>query len=261
MEAIEAFDNAMERVDFLCNLYENLRNTRKRNTRTDWARNFKTLMHWPQGEQIHRIDGTGAVLILRQTSSLQVKQFAEDVLGELSRAALVTAVSALDRYCHEVVLSRVITELRKPVSKMSADCKKMEVSVIDAIKAIENAKVRKGKGGKTRTRPMNIIRHSLQEKFHRNRTMQKPDDIAKSFSMVGIEKIWEKCSKQMASKPEDMKKRLAGITHHRDKIVHEGDIVRHKRGGKVKVNPIDHASVKADVVWIRQLVTAVEAVI
>ena len=129
MQPKSAFDAAMQRVDRLLGLYHLLRNTRERGIRADWARKFKTLMHWAQGDAIDRVDGTGAVLILRHTSGFTADEFKHDELSELLRAALAASVSALDRYCHAVVVSLVMAQLRRSEDNWPKELKKLSLPI------------------------------------------------------------------------------------------------------------------------------------
>jgi hypothetical protein len=62
----------------------------------------------------------------------------------------------------------------------------------------------------------------------------------------------------MGCRPEDIKLRLSGIVDHRNRIVHEGDILRHKRGGKITHHKIKPGQVASDIVWLSNLVDAIE---
>ena len=104
MKPKAVFDATMRRVDRLLNLYDLLYNRRQRGTRQDWAAKFKNFMRWPSTEKIQRIDGNHALLILREESLVSLNEFRQDELSELLRSAIVSSVSALDRYCHDELL-------------------------------------------------------------------------------------------------------------------------------------------------------------
>jgi hypothetical protein len=217
-------------------------------------------MHWPQKESIHRIDGQDAILILRQSSGITPARFSHEELSEVLRAALTTAVAALDRYCHEVLLSRIMKQTRKAESKWPKELQKISIPLGKAKAAIKHAGVRKGKGGKIRSRPMNMIRHVLQEQFHRD-TLQRPDDIARALSMIGVKGPWNECGKALNLPAEKVKQRLNTIIDRRNRIVHEGDIKRFRRGGNVTLNPITAVEIKADVEWLKKLVAAIDGIL
>ena len=258
MKPKEAFDATMKRVDCMLNLYEALYNTRRRNMRKDWGENFKKFMRWPAKEKIYRIDGKDALLILRERSALRKDQFRHEELAELLRAALVRSVSALDRYCHDVLISRVIAQTDLASVNWPSELKKVAVPLAKAKEALNHAKKRYGKGGRKRTRPMNIIKQALDEKFHQELTLQSPAEIAQALSMIGVKGLWGNCAKGMNARAEDIKKRLNGIVARRNKIVHEGDIKRFKKGRRIVFN--DHAigPIRDDVSWLYQLVEVID---
>jgi hypothetical protein len=261
MRPIEVFNSGRERAEHLLRLHALLCNTRQRGTRQDWARNFKRIMHWPQGEQIHRVDGRQAILVLRQKSGMTPAHFSEDNLSELLRAALAGIVSALDRYCHDLVVSRIVAALGKPSRKINRELRMFRIPIIRARDAIRHAGVRKGKGGRVRPRPMNIIRHAVQDVLYRDETFQRPDDIVRGLKMVGIEDLWQRCAEHMQCTPEKIIQRLNQIVDRRNRIVHEGDVVRRRRGGRLALHPISRNQVEQDIQWITTLANSIETVV
>lgn len=261
MKPIEVFTNGRERSEYLISLHELLCNRRRRGTRQDWARRFKRLMHWAQGEDINRIDGSHAVLVLRQGSALAAEHFGEERLNELLRGALAGTVSALDRYCHDLVVSRIVSALGKSEKEMNRELRQFRIPVIAAKKAIKHARTRRGNGGRVRPRPMNIIRHAVQDVLYRDETFQRPADIAKGLRLVGIEDLWEDCSARMNCRPGDITRRLDRVVDRRNRIVHEGDVLRRKRGGRLALHPLTRDEVRSDVAWVADLVNVIEAVV
>lgn len=260
MKPIQTFSATMQRVERLLNLYELLCNTRERGTRQDWAKNCKKLMHWPQSENIHRIDGKHAVVILREASGITPDEFRHDELSELLRAALVTTVSALDRYCHELLISRLMQQINRTDDTWSAELKKLSIPLSLVKKAIEQAKKNNGSKVEKRTRPMTTIKHALQDHFHVCLTLQRPDDISKAMSIIGMKDLWNKCANEMTMPSAAAKKQLNRIVSRRNQIVHEGDIKRVRKGSKPKLNEISHARVRKDVLFIQKLVDSLEKI-
>ena len=252
MEPKDAFNHTMARVESMLKLFDLLCNQRRKAIRQDWARKFKVLMHWNQGETIYRVDGNGAVIILRESANITDQSFCEDELSELLRAALVMAVSALDRYCHELVTSKIIGELKKPEDHIASELRKMEIPLIKAVEAIRHAR-------KPDSRPMNMVKAILQDKIHRNFTLQKAGDIEQALHMVGINQLWTSCGTTMGEKPEQIKRKLNSIVRRRDSIVHEGDLVKHRKGGSLTLNPIKFQVIHRDIDWIKKLVEAIDA--
>lgn len=249
MKPIAVFKNGRDHAEHLLKLAELLTNTRERKMRKDWAKDFKRFMHWKQKEQIDRVDGTGAMLIVRESARVTSKNFNEDYTSELLRAAHATIVAALDRYCHELIVSHVIAALGN--SNHSHELRKFTIPVVEAHKAVRH-------GRKKGARPMNIVRQSIQEQLHRE-TFQRPDDIVRGLKIIGVDDPWQTCANTMGCTRNEIVTRLREIADRRNKIVHEGDIVRHKRGGKIRYRRITPKQVASNITWIGQLVDAIEA--
>lgn len=254
MRPIEVFNSGRSRAEHLLKLYQLLLNTRQRRMRADWAHSFKKLMHWRQADGIDRVDGTRAILILREGSGVTAGQFREEYLDELLRAAHAGIVASLDRYCHEVVISRVVSRLSKSPHKAGRELRQLRIPIHAARKAILHARTPK-------SRPMNIVREALQEVLHKDETFQRPDDIVRGMKMIGIDDLWRSCARQMAGSADDITKRLRKIVDRRNRIVHEGGMLRHKRGGRISYYPIHASEVEADIKWVGDLVNAMEALV
>jgi len=259
MKPIEVFRNGRERADYLLKLHELLCNTRQRGTRQDWARNFKNLMHWRQRDQIHRVDGRQAVLVLREGAGMTPEQFREAALNELVRAALVGIVSALDRYCHDLIVSRIVSALNRSEKRINKELRKLQIPIMAARLAVQHARKRRGKGGRIRTRPMTIIRHAIQDMLYRE-SYQGPEEINRALRMVEIEDLWRGCATAMGCTPGDVTDHLKKIVDCRNKIVHEGDVLRRRRGGKLALHPVSRRQVQQDVQWVASLVGAIETI-
>jgi hypothetical protein len=104
------------------------------------------------------------------------------------------------------------------------------------------------------------VRQAIQDQLHRD-TFQKPDDVVRGLKIIGVENLWPTCATEMGCTANDIVTRLRDIVDRRNKIVHEGDIVRHKRGGKIRYRKITPRQVAKDIVWIGDLVDAIEAAV
>jgi hypothetical protein len=158
MKPKQHFDVAMARADHLLRLYELLHDTRVYKVRSDWAARFKTLMHWPQGEQIVRVDGKDAqsLLILRAATGLSRNQFTHDYLAELLRATVVATVSALDRYMHDIVVMHSWSLLTRSERGIPRELKKLEIPILAARHAVDKLR-RDGKA-----RPGVLLKEALR---------------------------------------------------------------------------------------------------
>jgi hypothetical protein len=127
---------------------------------------------------------------------------------DMYRAGLVQAVAAVDAYVHGIVLDltvEILTGKRPPGSPTQVGLNFGAVSdMIDAPTSVDL---------ELRTRSHVAERLSKE-------TFQKPDDIAKAFTMVGIRRIW---STAFGVNAEPMKTALSVAVHRRNQIVHSCD--------------------------------------
>lgn len=259
MKAQAGFEKAMERAEHLITLYDLLRDTRQRSIRSDWASKFNALMHWPQGENIIRVDGKdkNSILILRESVGITRQQFAHYYLSELLRAALVTAVSALDRFMHDLVVEKSWALLRKGESEVPNEMRKIRISVVETKRALERLRA------DAKARPGHIVKKAIQDVLHRDYTFQKPDDILKAGRMLGIEDFWGRVAEAMPGNPnkDQIIQRIRTISKRRNQIVHEADLIVKTKPKKVRVREIKRSEVVADIEWLRTFVRAVAGLV
>jgi len=109
-------------------------------------------------------------------------------------------------------------------------------------------------------RPANQIRKALQEALHR-RSFQSWREIEYAFSLIGISKLSGQL--ESAYKVRDLtliRTQLNEIATRRNRIVHEGDLVRHERGGRVRHRLISHKQVQATLDFLDEFVAHMDAV-
>jgi len=94
-------------------------------------------------------------------------------------------VSALDRYCHEVIAKSLVREFRSGNPHVG----RLERSLNDIEAVLSKAEARK--------RPRNALRNALQTRLYRE-TFQSPTQIAEAMKLAGKEKdIWNTCAHEM----------------------------------------------------------------
>jgi hypothetical protein len=116
------------------------------------------------------------------------------------------------------------------------------------------------KAGKA-TRPANEIRKAVQEALHK-RPFQSWREIEYAFSLIGINKLetsLRKAYRIQSLKP--IQAQLNAIATRRNFIVHEGDLVRHQRGGKVRRHPIRPKMVRDSLDFLDALIGNLEKVV
>lgn len=254
--AIDGFNSAMERANHLLKLYAVLHDTRKRDVRNDWAEKFKALMNWPASEKIVRVDGENSLLILRESASIDRTHFTHDYLSELLRATIVAAVSAVDRYMHDIIVEKSWTLLCRPEGDVPKELRKLAVPILSAKKALEQLR------SDNESRPGHILKQAIQAALHEEYTFQNSSSIEKGAKMLGIQDFWGEVIKHLSDKPikGDVQKKLKEITTRRNQIVHEADLIRKTSAKKITVREIDLDTTKEYVSWIRAFVSAINDV-
>jgi hypothetical protein len=213
-------------------------------------------MHWPKTATIERVDSPDAVLVLRSGATLRPDNFATEELAELLRAALVLGVSGLDRYIHERTIKQIVTALRS--SELSRQQEDLSIPATLALRL--GADLLKAHKAKKLRRPANEVRKALQDTLCK-RPFQSWHDLEFAFSLIGIRDMASQVqSKNKLSSVKPLKAELNQIVRRRNQIVHEGDLVRHQRGGKPRRHPIDAAYVRRSMDFIDNLVLKLENV-
>ena len=256
MKPIEAYKDTAERARLFLTYHDGLINIRARSVRKEWRSSFLKLMRWPKATVIDRIDSKDAVIILRPGAGLMDHHFNQDWLSDQLRASLTFGVSALDRYVHERVVKGIIPALKKkPLLKQQEE---LSLPVSTAIE-ISEAAVAAIKSGE-KIRPSNIVRKKVQELLHK-RPFQSFREIDYAFNLLGVKNLSGQL--QAAYGVGDMKPikmQLANIAMRRNQIVHEGDILRHERGGQIDWHPITRKYVEDSLDFLDQFVAHLEAV-
>jgi len=255
----ETFENGMQRAVYLMQLYDLLHNRRQRGIRSDWADSFKRLMHWNRSDALERVDGKQCILILRNPSELTMGDFDHEHLSELLRAALVFAVSALDRYFHDMITWHLLAILRGSADKLPKRLADFPVRLLDAEAAIAHAlRSRRQRG--TATRPRTILKARFADALHKC-TFQSSTEIDEAFAMLGIRKPWGKIAQRMAGNAEDIRSRLDKIIQQRNQIVHEGHVIRSQRPRTIKLHPINPEQTRKDIHWLKKLVQTTNQIV
>jgi hypothetical protein len=166
------------------------------------------------------------------------------------------AISALDRYLHERVVKRIINALRGSSPRRAQEL--LGIPAILALRVVEE--IRRASLAGKKMRPANHLRNALQESLH-TRPFQSWREIEEAFELIGITGLSGKL--QTAYKVGDIrhiKSQLSNIVQRRNQIVHEGDLVRHQRGGKPRVHAVTRKYVADTLVFLDTFVNHLEAI-
>lgn len=251
-----AYDDVARRAQRLLRLHDGLVNTRKRRIRADWKRGFCQLMHWPKGANIDRVDSKDVLLVLRDGSQLKGVDFTAAALDDLLRASLAMAISALDRYLHERVVKQIIKALRTRSPRRAQEL--LGIPAILALRVTEE--IRRASLAGKKLRPANHLRKALQESLH-TRPFQSWREIEEAFELIGITGLAGKLQTAYAIPDiRPIKSQLGSVVQRRNQIVHEGDLIRHQRGGKPRVHGVTRKYVADTLVFLDTFVGHLEGV-
>jgi hypothetical protein len=256
--SIEVFDFALKRANHFLKLHDILHNSRQRSGRADWLDKFKKLVGWPVGETVTRIDGKDkqSILLLRESVGVDREHFAHEYTSEILRSSVVAAISALDKYMHDIVVEQCWKLLNGPEKNIPKELAALKVPVLATKKALDRVRV----DGKSR--PGSQIKLEIQEMLHREFTFQNVHGIEKGAKMLGIKNFWQTVADEMPNTPSkgEVQKQLTKIARRRNKIVHEADIVRKISARNIAQNAIDHKEASDMVNWVKEFVYAMNRV-
>jgi len=252
----QAFDDTAARARRLLHLHQALVNIRKYRIRKDWKASFCGLMHWPKDSAIQRVDSKEAIVVLRAGATLGPSDFSSEALDDLLRSALAFGVSALDRYVHERVVKRIVSALR--LRDLSRNQQDLTIPAVASRRMAESAVVAQRTGRSFR--PANEVRKTIQEALHK-RPFQTWREVDYAFTLIGINDLRNQLqARYRVGSLQAVQAQLNSIAARRNRIVHEGDLVRHERGGQVRRHPIDPRTVREALDFLDTLVGHLEHV-
>jgi restriction system protein len=172
------------------------------------------------------------------------------------RAALVAAVSAIDRYFHDIVVEHAWALLSKKEDDVPKELQKLSIPVLEAKKAL--AKLHSDRS----SRPGYIVKKAIQDVLYRQ-TFQNPDDIARAGQMLGIKDFWRKVAGKISggSTSERVTASLRALARRRNQIVHEADLIRKTKAKKTTLRDITEKEAADWINWTEQFIAAVHATV
>ena len=130
--------------------------------------------------------------------------------SDILRASYVLAVSALDTYVHETVLTGMmqIYDGLRPIAP-GYERSRIELGIFSGLTSINSAQ--------------DSVHNSIREQ-HSYLSYQNPEKIADAIRCVTDKKLWIEVSAQLNKDPQAIKGQLSAIVDRRNKIAHEADI-------------------------------------
>jgi len=262
IKSIDHFNSAIKRSENLLQLFDLLADDRSRNVRKERAKTIKKIMRWPQRQKIKIIESKKmqSVLIMKETTQIDYNNFGTNYIDEILRAALVSAVSALDRYIHDLIVENCIKMLNQKEENIPSGLKRLKLSLIVTKNVLLRMKRNNGDENKG-TRPGFVLKKAIQDELHL-KPFQSAEEIKNAMSIIGIKDLWPNISK-VINPPltqEAIKTSLKRIADRRNQIVHEADLFRKTRGKKISLREIKRRNVEQNITFIKSLVFAMEKV-
>lgn len=248
------FDYSIERAKHMLSLYDILHNSRQRSGRKDWLNKFKDLMHWPRGESIVRIDGKdrNSFLVLRESLGITSDRFAHLYVSELLRSSVVSSVSAMDRYFHDLILSKSWTLLSKSEKSVPKNLKTLPIPAYAVRKALAALR------DDSSARPGNYLKNEIQNVLHKEYTFQSVSGVDTAVSMLGIKDFWKTVAGCLGISAENAQTKIRDIAKRRNQIVHEADIVLKTKGKEISLRDITRGEAEEIVDFISRFIVEVE---
>ena len=167
-------------------------------------------------------------------------------LSDVLRAALVTSVSALDLYIHELVKLGMLQAYLFERVRTQAFLR-FQVSLLGVLQASSNF-------SSTAWLEQEIGDRQGHQSF------QTPDNIADAIRLISEVELWNEVSCSLGSDRREIRDRLNLIVDRRNKIVHEADIIPDYAGqtaySEVR-SPIDETIVADAIDFIDQVAVAI----
>lgn len=166
--------------------------------------------------------------------------------------ALTLGVAALDSYLHWAIR-------RVDLKSMPRKLASIEVTFGDLVEmGSKSVQARKqDKDDRPATRARNVLNEKLL-----TMTFQNARQVEAALAMIGITKSWSRIVEAMPSETTaaELQERLNSLSHRRNKIVHEGDLLRQMRPRAVKRELITFDFVSESLAWLRSFIEAIEVV-
>ena len=171
-------------------------------------------------------------------------------LSDILRAGLVTSVSALDLFIHEIVKLGMIECYESKRVKTDAFLR-FQVTLGGVIQASSNFD------------STAWLEREIRER-HGHQSFQTVNNIADAVRLISPVELWNEVSLSLGMDPREVRDRLNLIADRRNKIVHEADVMP-DYGGQVtnsdSRSPIDEALVNDAINFIDRVVNSIYALV
>lgn len=226
----EIFDLAIRRAKHFCSLYDLVHYNRKMTLSQDAENSLKQYFQLDDADsliQIRSADEKGQrslLLIHNPSKGWTLENFEDEYASELLRSAVVSAVAALDKYVHLIVVNKCFKLLGGNKRHIPKRLQKLEVPAIVAFEMVEKLREKSG------ARAGDKLKKAIQDKLH-GHTMQGSNQIDYAVNLMGVENFWSDvaCRMNGSLNAGDVQKELNKVVTRRNQITHEADFIRQIR--------------------------------
>lgn len=157
-------------------------------------------------------------------------------LSDILRASIVSAVSALDNFVHEITRLGMLEIFKNTRAKTDA-FHRFSMSMENVLLVVANPSDSRWLENEIR-------------KQHSWLSFQQPDKIADAIRLISNKKLWEEVAEHIGIDTKSAKTRLELIVDRRNKIAHEADMDPTSPGARW---PIDEVLVKDAIDTLEQI--------
>ncbi|MGE6795416.1 HEPN domain-containing protein [Psychrobacter okhotskensis] len=144
---------------------------------------------------------------------LNNSKFPHDMISDILRSELVSVVSALDRFIHDIVKVGII-ESYNGQRQLTNSCSNFQINIGD-LKTFLNPTI---------NQDPDIILGDIIDRKHSHLSFQDPKKIADALSLFWDDnQKWQTIASQLGSDQNTIKVELKNIIIRRNQIVHEAD--------------------------------------
>jgi hypothetical protein len=162
-------------------------------------------------------------------------------VGDIQRAAVVMAVSAMDHYVHERAREGM-HEVLQAVRPETPAFGRFSVSMSVLLEARRD------------TGSIDWLDQAVNDQ-HGHRPFLKTEDIADAMRLISSVPLWPQVATTLGTSPETVKAQIKTIVDRRNKIAHEADLDPTQPGTRW---PISDALAGDAVEYVRRVVNAIE---
>lgn len=249
MRLLDVFDAAIKDAEHLRVLYSALLTTNQRAIRSEWATRFFSakLNSWPKQNGLWRSANANVLIVGTKAANVSHQHFQHEALAVLLRSSLVLYMAAVDKILHEALSKHFAT-----LAKNESLDELVDISISRAYAIAQNARIRKGKGGKIKKRPGHELKAAMLSDIYKDSYL-KTSNLEKVCAAVGKKQIFQLYSKaHQPQTAQQVKTSWSRLYIHRNRIAHECDMIRKAKPRRAAFHPVDSKSIMAEIDFIRE---------